>query len=71
MNTIQENEAPLVGMLPKTLSEMSEEELRAFVQEVQSLRTTVQTLNAQVAIRRAVKAEAAETKKTESLFGEF
>ena len=65
------NEEPLVGMVPKTLSEMSESELRDFVQDVQNTRATMQTLRARMAISRAVKAEAQEQKKVDATFADF
>lgn len=71
MNDPAYNEAPLVGMLPKTQSAMTDEELRAFVEDVRNTRSTIQTLAARMAVKRAIKTEAAESKKVENLFGDF
>ena len=71
MNDLTYNEEPLVGMISKPISSMTEEELRAHVQNIRMLRQSAQTLRAEMAISRAVKSEAKEDKKTASLLMEF
>lgn len=71
MNDISANEEPLAGMLPKTLSQFSDAELRVFVEDIRNLRSTTQTLRARMAIQKAVKADAKEAKQIENEFGEF
>ena len=71
MSVIASNEEPLAGMLPKTLSQFSDAELRVFVEEIRNLRSTSQTLRARMAIQKAVKADVKESKAVENAFGEF
>jgi hypothetical protein len=71
MNDIAANEEPLAGMLPKTLSQFSNAELRVFVDDIRNLRSTSQTLRARMAIQKSIKADAKEAKQIESEFGEF
>lgn len=71
MSDISANEEPLAGMLPKTLSQFSDAELRVFVEDIRTLRSTSQTLRARMAIQKAVKADAKEAKQIENEFGEF
>ena len=71
MTDISYNEEPLAGMLPKTLSQFSDAELRVFVEDIRTLRSTSQTLRARMAIQKAVKADAKEAKQIENEFGEF
>lgn len=71
MTDIASNEEPLAGMLPKTLSQFSDAELRVFVEDIRNLRSTSQTLRARMAIQKAVKADAKEAKQIENEFGEF
>ena len=71
MDEIAVNEEPLAGMLPKTLSQYTEAELRVFVEDIRMLRSTSQTLRARRAIQKAVKADVKEAKQTENMFSEF
>ena len=71
MTDIANNEELLAGMLPKTLSQFSDAELRVFVEDIRNLRSTSQTLRARMAIQKAVKADAKESKQIENTFSEF
>ena len=64
------DEAPLVGMVGKLMSEMSEEELRAKVQEIRTFRTSSQTLRAALSSKgKSVKEEKPEP--TPGMFNDF
>ena len=71
LDEIAQNEEPLAGMLPQTLSQFSDAELRAFVEDIRMLRSTSQTLRARMAIQKAVKADVKEAKATENMFSDF
>lgn len=64
------DEAPLVGMMGKLMSEMSEEELRAKVQEIRTFRTSSQTLRAALAKGKASKEEK-QPETTPGMFNDF
>ncbi len=68
MNDLAYNEEPLAGMVPKTVSQMTEEELRAHVQNIRTLRSSAQTLKANMAIAKSIKASEKADAKLTGLF---
>jgi hypothetical protein len=64
LKTLTTAEEPLVGLLPKPKTEMTESELREFVQEVRTLRANWQRFNAAVGGTRKQPRAAAPKKET-------
>lgn len=68
--SLTDAEIPLAGLLPKTMSEMSDEELRAHVVNLRMLRSSSQSLRAELA-KKHIREDAQKESKIDALFGEL